>query len=405
VSPIRDPGSRAARRLTRLAARLLDPDRSDEESAKKSSPRRRPARARAPEDRPKLDHSEPQDEEWEELPKREKHGRRGPGARRRPAATPPESAPIPSEDGSLQAEVTGLVVATTRGPCEIELTDGARVTAHLPKALARADRSTVTVGDRVRVVRRASGELVVSSVLPRTSRLSRPDPFHAHRERVLVANLELAIVVTSIRNPPIATGLIDRFLVALRHGGVDAAIAVNKIDLADDRAVDDELETLRVYTDIGVPVALCSAKTGLGLKRLRSWISGRVVALVGHSGVGKSSLLNALAPNEAAPVGEVARKAQRGRHTTSNARVYRLEDSTRIVDTPGIREFGLWNLTAGELAAYFDEFAPFAERCRFANCSHQHEPKCAVRHAAESGVLSNERFATYLRILASLERE
>jgi ribosome biogenesis GTPase len=126
------------------------------------------------------------------------------------------------------------------------------------------------------------------------------------------------------------------------------------------------------------------------------------VALVGHSGVGKSSLLNAIAPGTGAAVGEVAVNA-RGRHTTTSARVYRQADGTRIVDTPGVREFGLWRLTAAELTRYFPEFEPFAAACRFGDCSHRHEPDCAVRAAASGGEIAAERFATYLRILDSLD--
>ncbi len=342
------------------------------------------------------------DEDFESLPKRERHGgRRSEAVRRRVdrlrapdgarAVESPEA--IPTEQAS--------VVATQRGRCEVELPSGEFAVAHLPKALAQSQQSDVAVGDRVLLERRPSGELAVANLLPRSSRLSRPDPFYAHRERVIAANLDLAVVVTSIRRPPLAIGLLDRFLVALAHGGVAAAIAVNKIDLADARRDrDPELVELEPYRSLGMPLVACSTKTGEGLEELRALLAGRTVVFVGHSGVGKSSLLNALAPEFAAEVGEVSEAHARGRHTTTRARVYRLPEGTRIIDTPGIREFGLWKMTARELATYFDEFLAVAADCRFADCTHTHEPKCAVRSAGERGDLP--RYATYLRILASL---
>jgi ribosome biogenesis GTPase len=404
MSPIHDPDSPAGRRLTRLGGRI---ERA--ESADDAARRRKPGRGAgepAARERPHLDAGDALEADWDELPLRERHGRRGARGRRRPV--PQEAA----ADGTAPAAVAGAptgeatVVGTARGPCEVELADGSRRLAELPKALARADRSELAVGDRVVLGTRPSGELVVESVRPRTSRLSRPDPFLAHRERVLVANLDLGIIVASLRRPPLATGLIDRFLVALAHGGVESLIAVNKLDLAEPLADDDpEIAALEPYRRLGVPIVLCAARTGAGMGQLRAAIAGRTVALVGHSGVGKSSLLNALVPDAAASVGEVSEHGHRGRHTTSRAQVYRLEGGARLVDTPGVREFGLWRIGARELAEYFTDLTPFAAGCRFADCSHRHEPDCAVRAAAVSGELAPERFATYLRMLDSLDAE
>ena len=344
------------------------------------------------------------DAAWEALPKRERHR-----ARRTRAAPQRARADAAGADEMQRAALPpalddGLVVATSRGPCTVELDDGRLIAAVLPKALARDDRSAVAVGDRVRLARRAHGELVVREVLPRTSQLARPDPFDPRRRRVLAANLERAVAVASWRRPPLATGLLDRLLVALASGGVGAAIAVNKLDLAArGSAFEAELEALRPYRELGVPVFPCSATTGEGLAPLRAWIGGRLVAFVGHSGAGKSSLINALEPLVVAAVGEVARGAGRGRHTTTQPQIHRLADGTRIVDTPGVREFGLWQMSARELAAYFPEFEVHAARCRFNDCSHAHEPRCEVRAAAERGAISPARFATYLRILASLD--
>lgn len=375
--------------------------------------------------------------DFDDLPLRQKRGQRrsegidrraerlrapapakGPADPATPAAANPPSSPLTPTDPLLPNE--GLVVAITRGQCEVEL-DGDIVLCHLPKALALVQKSDLAVGDRLRVTRRPNGELVVAQVLPRTSRLSRPDPLLAHRERVLAANIDLAVVVTALRRPALATGLLDRFLVALAHGGVPAAIVVNKYDLAEappagpsaDPALsgslvaggDPELARLAPYRALRIPFLFCSAKTGLGIEELRALLAAKTVVFVGHSGVGKSSLLAALSPELDVRVGEVSAMNARGRHTTTRARIYRLPNDTRIIDTPGIREFGLWKLSREELSGYFEEFEELSPRCRFNDCSHSHEPQCAVREAADSGALDLSRYETYLRILASLSAE
>lgn len=396
--PTQDPDARHLRRFGRDLAELE---------------RRRRDGAPAGTDRPgdALDDAPPRalagwsEEELERIPTRAKHGgRRAAEARRRANRLVAEAAPASAATTAATPRL-GSVIATSRGPCEVELDDGAVVRAQLPKALARDDRGVLAVGDRVEVAARPSGDLAVTRRLPRASRLSRPDPTDPRRERVLVANLELGVVVASSRRPALSPGLLDRFLVALEHGGVAAAIVVNKIDLVDDAERRAAVALLQPYRELGVPVALCSARSGEGLEEVRGWFGGRRVAFVGHSGVGKSSLLNALAPGAGAVTADVSDQHGKGRHTTSGSRVYRLADGTRIVDTPGVREFGLWRLSPAELSAYFDEFAGFAGACRFRDCSHVHEPDCAVRAAAESSAIAPERFATYLRILASFERD
>lgn len=299
----------------------------------------------------------------------------------------------------------GLVVSITRGQCEVEL-DGELLVCHVPKALALSQGDDLAVGDRVALARRPGGSLALAAILPRSSRLSRPDPFLAHRERVIAANVDLAVVVVSLRRPPLSPGLIDRFLVALAHGGVAAAIAVNKVDLArESRAADPELAQLAPYRRLGIPLVLCSGKSGEGIPELARLLEGKIAVLVGHSGVGKSSLLAALAPEIDVRVGDVSEHWGKGRHTTTRSRIYDLGRGTRLIDTPGIREFGLWKLEPAELTLYFDEFAEPAASCRFKDCSHSHEPACAVRAAAEAGTIPPERYATYLRILESLRAE
>lgn len=398
MSPVRDPNARSIRRMAKSVA--VAKQQAEQRTDAAASPPASPGRSSPAADEPPLpnDLERWDDEELDAVPLRQKHsGRRSERSRRHFEKL--STAPLPPDGSALEAPVT--VVGTARGPCEVELPDGSVVLAHLPKALARDEKSEIAVGDRVLLARRASGELVVDRLLPRTSRLSRPDPFLAHRERVLAANLDLAVVVTSLRRPPLSTGLLDRFLVALAYGDVPATIAVNKADLLEGGAEDPELARLEPYRRLGVPLFLCSAKTGAGLAELGAAIAGKTVAFVGHSGVGKSSILNALLPDAKAAVAEVSAAHDRGRHTTTRSRIYR-SGTTRFVDTPGVREFGLWKMTPRELASYFDDFAA-APPCRFGDCSHRHEPSCGVRAAVEAGSVARDRYETYLRVLGSLE--
>jgi len=393
MSPVRDPQDRSVRRQQRdlaVAAR--------EKAA--TPPQARPPEADPTPEDPAARTS--LEEEFERLPTRERHGgRRSEQVQRQLGRLRvDERRELAQGDSALLAD-PATVIVLTRGQCEVELGDGSTVIAHLPKALALAQQTEVAVGDRVLLERRAAGALAVARLLPRSSRLSRPDPFYLHRERVIAANLDLAMVVTSVRKPLLSTGLLDRFLVALAHGGVPAEIVVNKVDLIDgSRDQDPELASLEQYRALGVPVHLVSASTGEGIESLRESLAGKLAVFVGHSGVGKSSVLNALDPEAAAAVGAVSESWQKGRHTTTSARIYKMAKGIRIIDTPGIREFGLWKMSPRELAAYFEEFDAVAGGCRFTDCTHTHEPHCAVSAAAARGELP--RYATYLRILESL---
>ena len=392
------------RQLQRYLKDLAKKEAAEAVRLQRKEARAKAAAAGAPPPKPRLAVEDWESDELAELPARAKHGRRrGESIRKVVERLKAEAASEPPPPaGADETAATGLVVAITRGQCEVEV-GGALLVCHLPKALALTQQSELAVGDQVELARRPGGELVAARMLPRTSRLSRPDPFLGHRERVIAANIDLAVVVVSLRRPPLSTGLVDRYLVALAHGGVAAAIAVNKADLASEpRADDPELAQLAPYGALEVPILLCSVRSGEGIAELGRLLAGRTAVLVGHSGVGKSSLLQALSPSVDVRVAEVSEAHHKGRHTTTRARIYRLPGDTRIIDTPGIREFGLWQMGARELALYFDEFGAVAAGCHFSDCSHSHEPRCAVRDAAERGEIAAERYATYLRILESL---
>lgn len=272
----------------------------------------------------------------------------------------------------------------------------------IPSELAKKQRSALAVGDHV-LAEQADGALWrVKEVLQRRTVLSRPDPLQPRAERLVAANVDIVVHVTSVKSPPLRIRLIDRYLIAIMRGGAAAAIAANKIDLLSDQERAEALRILQPYRDMGVPVVPCSTRTGEGLDELRAVIGGRTSAFVGHSGVGKSSILNALDTRLEIATGDLHAKRGTGRHTTSASTLHDLGGETYVIDTPGIREFGLWNIRPEELRDYFPDFAEAAEYCRFNDCTHRHEPACEVKDRVERGEINPARFDAYVRLFEDL---
>jgi len=266
----------------------------------------------------------------------------------------------------------------------------------VPPHIAMRHKSALAVGDRVRVV-----EDRVESVFPRRSVLARPDPLHKHVQRLIAANIDVVVNVVSVKAPPLRPRLIDRVLIAIQRGGAQPVICVNKVDLLADRS---ELDSLDRYRDLGVAVIACSTKTGEGLDALRAAVEGKMTAFVGHSGVGKSSILNALDERLQLVTNALHRRGT-GRHTTTRSTLYDFGEGTYLIDTPGIREFGLWDMDTESLRDYFPEFTEAAEYCRFTDCTHVHEPDCEVKRRVEAGALDRARYETYVRLYEDLEEK
>jgi ribosome biogenesis GTPase len=297
---------------------------------------------------------------------------------------------------------TGVVVEVSSSLCRVAL-NGRSLICGLRGSLSAKDTgftNVVAVGDRVTVSLDGSDRGVVESVLPRQNILARHDVFYTHLQQVLVANADQLLIVASWREPHLWPELVDRYLIAAERNDLLPLICVNKIDLADDLAACRG--TLQPYLDLGYHILYTSTVTREGIPELKQALQGRTTVLAGLSGVGKSSLLNAIQPSLQIHTQEVSDYSYQGRHTTAQASMKELEIGGFVVDTPGIREFGLGGLQPAELVRFYPEIAAVADRCRFPDCSHTHEPDCAVKTAVEQGQVSAMRYHSYGCIYDSL---
>ena len=299
------------------------------------------------------------------------------------------------------AELYGTVTTIGPGFCRVDA-DGEDLGCELAPDIAREQKTAIAVGDEVGLHSPGDGRWIAVEVKPRRTWLSRPDPFLQHVERVLVANVDPVCVVAALRQPDLQPEMVDRFVVAIRRGQAEPLILANKADLLAPDERDEGLALLDAWARAGIRVLPCSAETGEGIDALRQLLEGRTTAFVGLSGAGKSSLLNALRPGLGIAVNAVRDYDARGRHTTTASMLHDLGGGTRAIDTPGVRRFGLWGLEPDELGGHFPELLEASAACRFRDCTHTHEPHCAVKQGVADGLLPEARYESYLKILRTM---
>lgn len=314
---------------------------------------------------------------------------------------------------------SGTVTAVRGGECTVR-DDAARnwrcTIRRILRTLQIDERAPVVAGDRVWISDQTQhggpDTGVIERVGPRRTLLSRSD--FRGREHAIVANADQLLIVASVAQPNAKPHLIDRYLVAAGKGDLRPVICFNKADLLTGALrfdQDDDTEAAHLddlmceYRALGYECLACSAASNLGIDELRSMLAERISVVAGQSGVGKSSLCNALQPGLQLKVAEVSADNQKGRHTTSYTELLPLMSGGFLVDTPGIRQFTLWNIEPGELEAYFIEFRPLIAKCRFKDCHHLAEAGCAVAAAAEDGAISARRYASYCKLLEELAQE
>lgn len=289
----------------------------------------------------------------------------------------------------------GLALSVSVRHAKVSFDDGTVARCDLAPSLFAADCAftrPAAAGDRVRTVV-DRGRRVVVGVLPRRGYLSR---LRGDREQILVANLDRVVIVGAAAHPRFRPRLVDRVIVAAERARFEPVVVINKIDLAEDRAPFEAKVAL--YRGLGYPALLASVTTGEGVAELRALLRGVRSCAVGPSGVGKSSLLNAVEPGLGVRTAPVSDRWGKGVHTTTGTTLHPLSFGGFFADTPGVRNFAVAGLLPSEVAVFFRDFQPFIDACRFNSCTHDHEPECAVRRAVVEGGLSFERYESYLRI-------
>lgn len=299
----------------------------------------------------------------------------------------------------------GRVIQSTGKWYTVKIDSGAEVLSSLPGKfrLKEYDRTNpIAVGDWVDVDLLDDGSGRISDIHERSNAVLREATHGRRGSQMIAANVDLAIVVQSLVQPEFKPGFTDRFLVTCEAYGITPLIIINKVDLAGKNSSSYLDDTLSLYRSIGYDIMPCSIHDSVLIEAIREKIAGNTCVFVGPSGVGKSSILNVIDPQAGQSIGEISEWSKKGTHTTTYARLIPLSCGGSIVDTPGIREFGLFEIEPEEIGQCFPEFEPYRNECRFHNCLHLDEPGCKVTEAYDKGILTSSRYRSYINIVDSL---
>jgi ribosome biogenesis GTPase len=304
----------------------------------------------------------------------------------------------------MDAELTGIVIKSTGSWYQVLLANGTRAEARI-KGRFRLDdikhTNPVAVGDRVSVKQEGqSGNFIIDTIQPRSNYIIRKSSNLSKQTHIIASNMDQLLIIATLALPPTSLGFIDRILVTAEAYHIKPYIVWNKVDLyesAEERQWLDE--TIALYKKVGYNGLCTSSVSRQGVDELKKLLHNKTSLVIGHSGVGKSSLLNTLDPSLNLKTGELSNFHLKGKHTTTFAEMHALSFGGYIIDTPGIREFGLVDIPDEELSHYFIEMRPYIGKCRFNNCKHISEPGCAVKEALASGKISELRYQSYLSML------
>ncbi|MBY0585937.1 ribosome small subunit-dependent GTPase A [bacterium] len=265
-------------------------------------------------------------------------------------------------------------------------------TRRLIKSLQQDARNVLASGDWVRFRPAPGGEGLILRVEPRRQSLARA---YRQHEQILAANVEQILIVCALAEPELKRNLIDRYLVSAGLGGLQPILCLNKVDLVDPWSLQP---IVGLYAQLGYPIVLTSTHTGWGMIYLKRLLAGKETVIVGQSGVGKSSLLNALEPTFHLRIGEISASSQKGKHTTTSAQLLALPGGGSVIDTPGVRQFDVWKVESGDVERFFPEFRSFTSHCRYPGCLHLDELDCAIRSAVADRFISYSRYESYVRL-------